>query len=178
MDSQDFELMIRQDAEVQKVFLSTLEWLIAVTNRYYSPIEFGLVHISFGHQHDLGEAYGAVDAIWQLVKFTSTFKKAFRKTDLVARIGIDYWIIVPYTPASEGIYEKVLGTLKLAEHEGLQVVERRTSIFTLSILLKKLEKSLTELSALEFLEHLKENRETYAKHTFVLPAASRSDLGV
>lgn len=171
MDTKDFELMIRDDADVQKVFLSTLEWLIAVTNRYYSPLEFGLVHISFGDQHDLGEAYGALDAIWQLVKFTSTFKKAFRKTDLVARIGIDYWIIVPYTPASEGIYEKVLGILKMADHEGLQVVERRTSIFTLSLLLKKIDKSLTELSALELLAYLKEHREDYAKHMFVLPAA-------
>lgn len=171
MDTQDFELMIRQDAEVQRVFVSTLDWLIAVTNRYYSPLEFGLVHISFGNQHDLGEAYGAVDAIWQLVKFTSTFKRAFRKTDLVARIGIDYWIIVPYTPASEGIYEKVLGILKLAEHEGLQVVERKTSIFTLSTLLKKMDKKLTQLSTLEFLEHLKDNREKYAKHMFVLPSA-------
>jgi hypothetical protein len=175
MDTQDFELMIRQDAEVQKVFVSTLDWLIAVTNRYYSPLEFGLVHISFGNQHDLGEAYGAVDAIWQLVKFTSTFKRAFRKTDLVARIGIDYWIIVPYTPASEGIYEKVLGILKLAEHEGLQVVERKTSIFTLSTLLKKMDKKLTQLSTLEFLEHLKDNREKYAKHMFVLPSAPVSE---
>jgi hypothetical protein len=175
MDTQDFELMIRQDAEVQKVFVSTLDWLIAVTNRYYSPLEFGLVHISFGNQHDLGEAYGAVDAIWQLVKFTATFKRAFRKTDLVARIGIDYWIIVPYTPASEGIYEKVLGILKLAEHEGLQVVERKTSIFTLSTLLKKMDKKLTQLSTLEFLEHLKDNREKYAKHMFVLPSAPVSE---
>ena len=170
MDTQDFELMIREDADVQRVFLSMLEWLIAVSKRYYSPLEFGLVHISFGDQHDLGEAYGALDAIWQLVKFTSTFKKAFRKTDLVARIGIDYWVIVPYTPASEGIYEKVLGILKLAEHEGLQVVERRISIFTLSTLLKRLDKSLTELTTLELLTHLKENRDVYAKHTFVLPS--------
>jgi hypothetical protein len=175
MDTQDFELMIRQDAEVQKVFVSTLDWLIAVTNRYYSPLEFGLVHISFGDEHDLGETYGALDAIWQLVKFTATFKKAFRKTDLVARIGIDYWVIVPYTPASEGIYEKVLGILKLAEHEGLQVVERKISIFTLSTLLKKMDKKLTQLSTLEFLEHLKDNREKYAKHMFVLPSAPVSE---
>lgn len=174
MDTQDFELMIRQDAEVQKVFLSTLEWLIAVTNRYYSPLEFGLVHISFGDQHELGETYGAVDAIWQLVKFTSTFKKAFRKTDLVARIGIDYWIIVPYTPASEGIYEKVLGILKMAEHEGLQVVERKTSIFTLSTLLKRMDKEFSNLPTLDLLSHLKDNREVYAKHTFVLPSVNEA----
>lgn len=174
MDTQDFELMVREDADVQKVFLSTLEWLIAVTNRYYSPLEFGLVHISFGDQHDLGETYGALDAIWKLVKFTSTFKNAFRKTDLVARLGIDYWVIVPYTPASEGIYEKVLEILQLAEHEGLQIVERRISIFTLSTLLKGLDMNLTALTTLELLVHLKENQDLYAKHTFVLPSVSAS----
>lgn len=173
MSIANFESMIREDTEIQKAFLSMLEWLIAVTDRYSSPIEFGLVHISFGDEHDLGEAYGAIDAIWQLVKFTSTFKRAFRKTDFVARVGIDYWVIVPYTPATEGINEKVLSILKLAEHEGLQVVERRASIFTLSTLLSEIEQQLTELTPLELLAYLKEHRENYAKHMFVLPATER-----
>ena len=165
--------MIRQDMEARTTFLTTFDWLIAVTNRYASPIEFGLVHISFGTQNELGEAYGAQDAAKQLAQLTNTLINAFRKTDLVARTGTDYWIIVPYSPATETILDKVVGILESAEHDGLHVVDRKASIFTLSSLLKELEKNVAGLPALDMLAYLKENRKTLAKHMFILPSVGK-----
>ena len=165
--------MIRQDAEARTVFLSTLDWLVAVSTRYSSPIEFGLVHISFGNRNELGETYGAQDAARQLAELTYSLKKAFRRTDMVARNGTDYWIIVPFASATEKISEKVFEILQSAKHNGLLVVDRGTSIFTLSALLKELDKSIKDLPALKLLAHLKENNKIYAQHVIEVPAAGR-----
>ena len=162
--------MIRQDAEARTVFLATLDWLVAVAKRYASPIEFGLVYIAFGNKNELGETYGAQDAVRQLAELTHALQQTFRKTDMVARNGTDYWIIVPFAPATERIHEKVIEILRSAEHNGLLVVERKTCIFTLSRLLTELDKSVTDFGALRLLEHLKENRHSYAQHLLEIPA--------
>lgn len=162
--------MVRQDIEARTHFVHTLEWLIAVMHRYSSPIQFGLVHIAHGDKNELGETYGAQEAIRQLAGVTHSLKKAFRKTDLVARDGSDFWVIIPYTPATEKIYDKVLGILQAADHDGLRVVERETSIFSLPMNLTELNKESAQLTALEFLAHLKEHKLSYASHTFRLPS--------
>ena len=166
--------MIRQDAEAREAFLTTLDWLIAVSARYSSPIEFGLVHISLGNNNELGEAYGAQDAAKQLVALTQALKKSFRKTDMVARNGTDYWIIVPFSSATEKINDKVREILHSSAHVGLHVVDHGTSVFALSSLLKELDKTVIELTALQLLEHLKTNKQIYAKHVFDVPAFTTS----
>ncbi len=162
--------MILKDLEAKAHFVHTLEWIMAVIHRYSSPIQFGLVHITHGNGNEIGEKYGAQDAVRQLVAVTDSLRNAFRKTDLVARDGSDFWVIVPYTPATEKIYDKVVSILQNADHDGLRIVDRETSIFSLPMNLSELTKEPSKLTALEFLTHLKENKHTYASHHFRLPS--------
>lgn len=163
--------MILRDLEAKEHFVRTLEWIMAVIHRYASPIQFGLVHISHGNGNEISEAYGAQGAVRQLVAMTESLRNAFRKTDLVARDGSDFWVIVPYTPATEKIYDKVVKILQDADHDGLNIVDRETTIFSLPMDLTKLGKEPNQLTALEFLTHLKENKQSYASHHFRLPSA-------
>jgi GGDEF domain-containing protein len=156
--------MLREDIEARIIFLGTLEWLMALTVRYASPVKFGLVYIAYGNKNELGETYGAQEAAKQLAAVTVSLKNAFRKADLVTRNGSDFWVIVPYTPDTEKLYDKVVEILDVAEHEGLQVVNRETSIFNLTDNIAQLDKQFKSLDALGLLDFLKENKETFAEH--------------
>lgn len=160
--------MISEDIEARNNFLATLEWLMAVTVRYACPVEFGLIHIEYGGNNELGEVYGAQEAVKQLAEVTHHLKKTFRKTDLVARNGSDFWVIVPYAPPTEKLYDKVVEILGDVEHEGLLVVDPEISIFDLTDNMAELDKQFKELNALAFLEHLKENKKSFAKHMLCL----------
>ncbi|HZW24665.1 MAG TPA: diguanylate cyclase [Gallionella sp.] len=163
--------MICKDIEAKANFVHTLEWIMAVMHRYSSPIQFGLVHIAHGNGNEIGETYGAQEALRQLVAVTNSLKNAFRKTDLVARDGSDFWVIIPYTPATEKIYDKVAQILQDAVHDSLRVVEREISIFSLPMNLTELGDDSNKLTAQELLSHLKKNKHNYASHHFSLPSA-------
>jgi hypothetical protein len=51
----------------------------------------------------LGETYG----VRKPDEISHTLRKAFRKTDLVARDWADFWILVPFTPAKEKLVGKI-----------------------------------------------------------------------
>lgn len=160
--------MMIEDIEARSNFLATLEWLMAVAVRYNCPIELGLIHIEYGHKNELGEAYGAQDAVNQLAEVTQHLRKVFRKTDLVGRNGSNFWVIVPYTPSSEKLSDKVKEILGGIEHEGLRVVNPEISVFNLTDHMAGLDKRQKEFSSIDFLEHLKANKESLAEHTFCL----------
>jgi len=160
--------MLIEDIENKDRFLFIFEWLMAVMSRHLCPMPFGLVHIDHGDKNELGDAYGAKEAAEQLVAMTSHLKKAFRNTDLVARIGSDFWIVVPYTPATEKIQDKVRGIIQDSEHEGLKAVAQNASIFSFPSNDEKLNQKLTELSGAEFLEYIKTHRDTLASQMLAL----------
>lgn len=156
--------MVNHDAKSREIFINTLDWLSLVVNRYAENFNFALVKIAFGHGNELGEAYGAPEASKQLVAMTADLQKAFRKTDLVARNGSDFWVIFPYTPFSENIYEKIVTVMEDAHHDGLNVVDREIAIFT-----SPFDLSLTqtpEFSGLALLEYLKQHQQKLASHVF------------
>jgi GGDEF domain-containing protein len=159
--------MIREDIEARNAFLFTLEWLLAVTERYASPIEFGLAHIAYGNRQVLGDTYGAEEAVRQLIEVSRSLRQVFRKTDLVARDGTDLWILTPYTPATERISDKIMEIMEMASHHGLHVVDRDISIFSLPMADARQE---ANADILQFLMHLKENRDIYTRHNIRLPA--------
>jgi GGDEF domain-containing protein len=161
--------MLIKDIENRAHFILTFEWLMAIMGRYMCPMQFGLVHIDHGDKNELGDAYGAKSAANQLVAMTFALKKAFRNTDLVARVGSDFWIIVPYTPATEKVHDKVRSILQSAEHDGLKVVARDTSIFCFPNSNPEINKKLTELGGVEFLAYLKKNRSTLSDQILALP---------
>ncbi|PPC96044.1 MAG: diguanylate cyclase [Methylotenera sp.] len=162
------EDMLIEDIENTDRFLFIFEWLMAIMSRYLCPMPFGLVHIEHGDKNELGDAYGAKEAAEQLVSMTTHLKKAFRNTDLVARIGSDFWIVVPYTPATEKVQDKVRSIIRDSEHEGLKTAAQNASIFSFPSEDEALNQKLTELSGAEFLTYLKKNRHTLPSQILTL----------
>lgn len=157
--------MFNDDIEAREKFLFTLNWLLAVTKRYSGDFQFCLAHINYKTPQILGETYGAQKASQKLDEISHALRKAFRKTDLVARDGGDFWILVPYSP-SEKLVDKIKYIVETASQSGLQIVERDISIFPLSYQAIEL---CEECSALEFLSYLKKNHVAFASREISLP---------
>lgn len=157
------------DAQKRELFLATLDWLRHVLMRHSDDFNFALVKIAYGDNNALGDVYGAPEALRQLSMLTDALQDAFRKSDMVARNGTDFWIIFPYTPFNENIYEKIIDVIHAAKHQGLNIVNREIAIFELPLIKQK---SLREVdSGLALLHYLKENQAEYASHIFTLAAA-------
>lgn len=159
--------MSLEDIEAREKFLFTLEWLMAVAKRYAGQLQFALAHIDYVNARVLGETYGAQKAAQKLDDVAHALRKAFRKTDLVARDGVDFWILLPYTPADETLSDRLTYIIETASQSGLQIVDRDISIFALPY--DEIEMS-SEGSALEFLQYLKQNHVALAQNEHALPA--------
>lgn len=167
IDNSSGGLMSHEDLEARERFLFTLEWLLAVTKRHSGGMQFGLAHINFETPKILGETYGAQIAAQKLDEVSHSLRKVFRKTDLVARNGTDFWILVPFTPAEEKLVDKIKYIIETASQSGLQIVERDISIFLLPNDAAELD---ANSSALEFLAYLKNNHIALASNELLLPA--------
>lgn len=161
--------MSHEDLEARDKFLFTLEWLLEVTKRHSGGLQFGLAHVNYESPKVLGETYGAQKASQKLDKVSHSLRSAFRKTDLVARDGADFWILVPFTPAEEKLLDKIKYIINTASQSGLQIVERDISIFLLPNDAAKLGENST---ALEFLAYLKKNHIALASNELSLPASA------
>lgn len=120
---------MQEDVLALDKFSHTLEWLLALQGRYPNLIQFGIIHVEFHNRQRLGQLYGAKDAMAMLTKLTSDLRQKFRKTDLVARLGMDFWILVPYTEP-DTVTEKVHTLVELASQAGLGVVSRDVAVFS------------------------------------------------
>ena len=161
-------VQIKKEIEARRAFLFTLEWLLALLNRYSSSIQFDLVHIELGSDHELGEAFGVQEAFKQLALLTTSLTNDFRKTDLIARHVTDYWIIVPYDSNREQIQTKIVDIFNATKHKDLNIINREISIFSLPLAKTDAITNLT--SAIEFLEYLKTNKKELASKKFTLSA--------
>ncbi len=146
--------MSNNSIELHDKFLFTLEWLLAVTKRYSTQVHFDLVHIHFSNPGVLGDTFGAQEAARRLDEILDILRNAFRKTDLVARDGVDFWVLVPYTPSDGRIADKVRDVIDATSRTGLQIVERDISFFSLPFETPELHPNC---SASEFLAYLKKN---------------------
>jgi GGDEF domain-containing protein len=160
--------MSHQDFDTREKFLFTLEWLLAVTRRHTGGLQFGLAHINYETSKILGETYGAQKASQKLDEVSHSLRNAFRKSDLVVRDGVDFWILLPFAPTEEKLVDKIKYIIDTASQGGLQIVERDISIFLLPINAVDLDKNST---ALEFLTYLKKNHITLASQELSLPAS-------
>ncbi len=159
--------MSHDDIDAREKFLFTLEWLLAVTRRHAGGMQFGLAHVNYETPSLLGETYGAKRAAQKLDEVSHSLRSAFRKSDLVARDGADFWILVPFAPAEEKLVDKIKYIVETASQGGLQIVERDISIFLLPNDAADVD---ANSSALEFLSYLKKNHITLASHELSLPA--------
>ncbi len=159
--------MSHDDIDAREKFLFTLEWLLAVTRRHSGGMQFGLAHVNYETPRLLGETYGAQRAAQKLDEVSHSLRKAFRRSDLVARDGADFWILVPFAPAEEKLVDKIKYIVETASQGGLQIVERDISIFLLPNDAADVD---ANSSALEFLAYLKKNHITLASQELSLPA--------
>lgn len=160
--------LIKKEIESRRAFLFTLEWLLALLNRYASSIQFDLVNIELGSDHELGEAFGVQEAFKQLALLTTSLNNDFRKTDLITRNVTDYWIIVPYDSNREQIKSKIVSIFNASKHKNLNIINREISIFSLPLATSEAISNLT--TAIEFLEYLKANKKELASQIFKLSA--------
>jgi GGDEF domain-containing protein len=163
-------LMSQEDFEARDKFLFTLEWLLAVTRRHSGGLQFGLAHINYETPKILGETYGAQKASQKLDEVSHSLRNAFRKSDLVARDGTDFWILVPFAPADEKLVDKIKYIIDTASQGGLQIVERDISIFLLPIDSADTAGLDAKSTAMEFLTYLKKNHIALSSHELALPA--------
>lgn len=154
--------MLIEDIENTDRFLFIFEWIMAIMSRYLSLMPFGLVHIDYGENNELGDAYGAKEVAEQLVAMTSHLKKTVRSADLVAKVGSDFWIIVPYTPATEKLKDKVRSIIHDTQHHALKALVQSASIFSFPCDDKSLHHKLTEMSGVDFLVYLKNHRHIFS----------------
>lgn len=160
--------LIKKEIESRRYFLFTLEWLLALLNRYASSIQFDLVHIELGSDHELGETFGVQEAFKQMALLTTSLTRDFRKTDIITRHVTDYWIIIPYDSNKEQIKTKIIDIFNYATHKELSIINREISIFSLPLATSDAITNLT--SATELLDYLKENKKELASNIFTLTA--------
>ncbi|MDO8206192.1 MAG: diguanylate cyclase [Gallionella sp.] len=160
-----------EDTEARDKFLFTLKWLLAVIKRHSGSVQFGLAHIDYKSSRILGETYGAQNASQRLDEVAHSLRKAFRNTDLVARDGVDFWILVPFTPTEEKFVDKIRYIIDTVSQCGLQIVTRDISFFSLPLDGEGLNE---DYSSLEILSYLKKNRISLAHSEISLPASDYS----
>lgn len=153
---------MQEDFDARDRFMTTLDWLLAVHERYPgNSLDFALLHVCFHDQQRLGQAYGAPEAHHMLAELGAKLRLAFRRTDLVARDGTDFWILAPYT-TPESVVEKIATLVAVASADGLNIVDRDVTVFSLP------DPALTEQaplsSAAAFLAHLTAHRQQAACH--------------
>lgn len=121
---------MKEDSNAWEKFLTVLDWVLAVQSRYATDLKHSLVRIRFHDQKALGDAYGARDALAMLGDLSARLQHALRKTDLVARHGTDIWVLIPFvTP--ESVLSKLSQIVEIAAANGLDIVDRDLSVFTL-----------------------------------------------
>lgn len=149
--------MMTEDLDALDRFTTILEWLLTVRERRIELVDIVLIHVCFHDQQRLGDAYGASEAHQMLASLASRLRQAFRKSDLVAREGTDFWILIPYeVPAT--VTERVATLVELAAADGLNIVDRDIGYFSLNATSGEDDAAFTSASA--FLEHLKQHEQT------------------
>ncbi|MEI7613231.1 MAG: diguanylate cyclase [Betaproteobacteria bacterium] len=151
---------MQEDIVARDRFMFTLEWLMALFERHPSALHFGLIHVCFHDKESLGNAYGAKNAMEMLCHLARELRSVFRKTDLIARFGTDFWILAPYA-LPETVTDKVKQFVEVASQNGFDIVDRDIAIFELPNVEILSNKALNTPAKL--LEHLKATRQIAAR---------------
>ncbi len=159
---------MQDDLQALDRFLSTLDWLMALHERNPAALHFGVVHVCFHNKHQLGATYGARDAVQMLSNLARQLRNSFRRTDLIARDGTDFWILVPYTEP-ETVTDKVRTLVEVASDNGLDIVDRDVAVFTMPD--PAIMENMAFNSAADFLAHLKQNRQIAFRWEHVVQAS-------
>ena len=161
--------MLQEDLEALEKFLSALEWSLACWARYPGQFQLALAHIDYRNPQRIGDAYGAKAGSLKLDEVAHSLRRTFRKTDLVARNGTDFWILLPHVPAIDKVSEKIRYIVDTWSDEGLKIVERDVAFFVIDQEGVQLTETFTPL---EILAYLKENHRRHASYEQAFAAAA------
>ncbi len=146
---------MQDDAGSWDRLLHVLEWLLDVELRHPGTLRFSMVYISFADKIALGNTYGAPAAFQMLVKLAHDLNRAMRKSDIVARNGTDFWVLIAHNEA-ELVVPKIAKIVEIAAANGLDVVDRDISVFSFH------DQDIVKQNGLNlplaFLDYVKNNR--------------------
>jgi hypothetical protein len=122
--------MVLNDLTAHDRFLLMLEWMLALEKRHADVLEPGLVHIKYDAQDVRDLTFGASDAASKLSEVAECLTQAFRGTDLIAREGMSFWILAPFTRI-DPVAEKVRQVMATAPQNGLAIAHSNVRIYML-----------------------------------------------
>jgi hypothetical protein len=122
--------MVLEDMYARERFLFQLEWLLALEHRYHHILQSGLVHVAYDPHDVHGLTFDAADAASQLGEVLACLKKSFRSTDLVARDGMSFWILTPFTQF-DPVLDKVRLVVSQAPENGLAIAKNDIHVYLL-----------------------------------------------
>lgn len=122
--------MVLDDLTAHDKFLVLLEWMLALEKRHADVLQPGLVHIRYDAQDIRDLTFGASDAAKKLSEVADCLKEAFRGTDLIAREGMSFWILTPFTQI-DPVVEKVRQVMATAPQNGLGIAHSNVRIYLL-----------------------------------------------
>lgn len=122
--------MVLDDLSAHDRFLVMLEWMLALEKRHADALEPGLVHIKYDPQDIRDLTFGASDAAQKLSEVGACLTRAFRDTDFIAREGMDFWILTPFTRI-DPVIEKVRVVISTAPQSGLRIAHSNVRIHML-----------------------------------------------
>jgi hypothetical protein len=151
-----------RDLNIRDNFLATLGWVLAIGRRYPESLNFALVLNSFDNANELGNHYGAREAIRHLTTFTHSLNSSLRKTDLLCRDGSHFWILTPFNAKKESLCSRVTDVFHSIEDNGLKIVSRKTAVFDMAITVQEAPNDSDSPDPLLFLRHLYANKDSLA----------------
>ena len=122
--------MVLDDLTAHDRFLVMLEWILALERRHADVLQPGLVHIKYDPQDIRDLTFGASDAAQKLSEVADCLTHSFRGTDLIAREGMDFWILTPFTQI-DPVVEKVREVISTAPQNGLGIAHSNVRIYLL-----------------------------------------------
>lgn len=122
--------MVLDDLTAHDKFLLMLQWMLALEKRHADVLQPGLVHIKYDAQDIRDLTFGAGDAAQKLGEVADCLKQAFRGTDLIAREGMGFWILTPFTQI-DPVMEKVRQVISTAPQNGLGIAQSNVRIYLL-----------------------------------------------
>jgi len=128
--------MVLDDIYSRDRFLSQLDWILALEQRYQHILQSGLVHITYNTRDVQNLTFDAGDAAIRLGEVLACLKNAFRSTDLVTREGMSFWILTPFTQL-DPVADKVRYILKYAPENGLTIASSQIRVHLLRDHVKK-----------------------------------------
>ena len=122
--------MFAEDITAQDKFKVMLEWMLALEKRHADALQPGLVHIKYDEADIRDLTFGASDAAHKLNEVMECLRRAFRTTDIIAREGMGFWILSPFTQI-DPIMEKVQNVIRTAPQNGLGIAHSNVRVFLL-----------------------------------------------